>query len=65
MFIYFVITISVTMWNNGQMAKVLNCPWKGEGCNLTLNILWTWIIMKICYGFDEFLVFNFGKKKKH
>lgn len=37
----FAITIYI-MWNGGWMEKVLDCEWKGEGSNLSLNMLCPW-----------------------
>jgi len=44
-FIYFVITIYVTMWNSGWIVKTMDCGQGGKTSNPILNMFWFWHVM--------------------
>jgi hypothetical protein len=44
-FIYFVITIYVTMWNSGWMVKTMDCGQGGKKSKPMLDMFWFWHVM--------------------
>jgi hypothetical protein len=38
-FVFFMMPLVFIMQSDGQMDKALDCAWRGNGSNVTLNIL--------------------------